>query len=96
MKMPTSSARLEVVKKTTVCNEVREWRDEFEKYELSIIFSHGSSMDRTNVTSTHILQRHNNLRHLELGGRVQFRSGFGEIRQWLDASLSTEGCIPAS
>ena len=62
-------------------HEVREWRGGLKKDELSMIFSHGSSMDRTNVTSTHILQRHNNLRHLELGGRVQFRSGFGEIRQ---------------
>ncbi len=48
-------------------------------------------MDKTKVTSTHILQRHNILRHLDVGGRVQLRSGFGGIRQRFNASLSTEG-----
>ena len=58
-------------------------------YVLKSSFSQGSSMDRTKVASIQTRQRHNSFLHLDLGGRVQLKSGLGD-RQRSAGSSSKE------
>lgn len=59
-----------------------------------IIFSHGSSMDSTNVDSNHILRRQRNIPSFDFGGRVEVWSGFGGGSVEEDAVSIADGRTP--